>query len=308
MYESAVLLKRSRVITFMLILLLPAGSFAQRLTLEKVYSLSRENYPLIKQKDLINRTASLNISNINKGFLPQLSFNGQASYQSDVTKIDVHFPGIDIPFPDKDQYRLTADLDQLIYDGGMSKQQKTLQQLQLNVSQQQLEVELYKLKDRISQVYLGILYLDEQIKQVKLVKEDLNTGISKVEAQLENGVAFRSSLNLLKAELIKADQHLVELHATRKGFIETLSLFINQPLNDSAILERPAPPPVTDTAIERPEIKLYNDRSVMLDRRNKLIRAKNLPRTSLFLQGGYGRPGLNLLKNEFDFFISAAYG
>ena len=143
--------------------------------------------------------------------MPQFSINGQASYQSAVTEVDVPIPGLEIDAPEKDQYKLTADINQLIYDGGATKQQKSFQQLNAAVEQQQVEVELFKLKERINQVYLGILYLDEQIKQVELVRQDLQTGLNKVRAQVQNGVAFRSNENVLRAEVIRAEQRSVEL-------------------------------------------------------------------------------------------------
>ena len=253
-------------------------------------------------KNLIARTAAINIANLGKGYLPQFSINGQASYQSAVTEVDVPIPGLEIDAPEKDQYKLTADINQLIYDGGATKQQKSFQQLNAAVEQQQVEVELFKLKERINQVYLGILYLDEQIKQVELVRQDLQTGLNKVRAQVQNGVAFRSNENVLRAEVIRAEQRSVELRSSRAALIETLSLFVNQPLDTSAVFEMPDAPAITDTTVKRPEIKLFSDQSALLNQQNKLINARNMPRTSLFLQGGYGRPGLNLLKNEFDFF------
>jgi outer membrane protein TolC len=280
----------------------PGAAISQSLTLDKAQSLARSNYPLIKQKNLIARTADINIANLGKGYLPQFSINGQASYQSAVTEVDVPIPGLEIDAPEKDQYKLTADINQLIYDGGATKQQKSFQQLNAAVEQQQVEVELFKLKERINQVYLGILYLDEQIKQVELVRQDLQTGLNKVRAQVQNGVAFRSNENVLRAEVIRAEQRSVELRSSRAALIETLSLFVNQPLDTSAVFEMPDAPAITDTTVKRPEIKLFSDQSALLNQQNKLINARNMPRTSLFLQGGYGRPGLNLLKNEFDFF------
>jgi outer membrane protein TolC len=285
----------------LLLLFLPFAAQSQ-LTLEKVQALARDNYPLIKQKDLIRQTTGLNLSNLNKGFLPQLSLNGQLTYQSEVTKVDVPIPGIKIVAPEKDQYKFTADVNQLIYDGGTTKQQKTLQQLNAAVEDQQVELELYNIKERINQVYLGILYLDEQMKQVDLVKQDLQIGFKKVEAQVQNGVAFRSNLNILKAELIRTDQRLIELKSSRKGLIETLSLFINQPLTEQTTFQRPDAPSSGNFEITRPEIKLFSEQHKVLDQQNNLITARNLPRTSLFVQGGYGRPGLNLLNNEFDFY------
>jgi len=272
------------------------------LTLEKAYTLAEQNYPLIKQRDLIKQTTQINIDNLSKGYLPQVSLSGQASYQSDVTKIDVSIPGFSFDPPSKDQYKAVADISQVVFDGGVIKQQKTSQQINGEVEEQKIEVELYKVKDRINQLFLSILYLDDQLKQIDLLKQDLQTGIKQVEAQVNNGVVLKSNLNVLKAQLLQTDQKAIEIKATRKGLLQTLGLFINQSLNENTKLVRPASPIVADKNIARPELKLYNDLSNQLEQQNKLIRAKNLPKTSLFLQSGYGKPGLNFLKNDFDFY------
>lgn len=275
-----------------------------RLSLPEAYDLAQKNYPVIRQKDLIRQTANINISNLSKGFLPQLSLNGQATYQSDVTKVNVNIPGVNIEAPSKDQYKIVAEASQLIYDGGAIRQQKEYQQLTEAVGQQEVEVELYKLKERINTIYLGILYLDEQIKQADLIKQDLTTGIKTTEARVNNGVAFKSNLNTLKAELLKVDQNVIQLRTTRKGLLETLGIFLNQSLPENTRLESPVPDEqaVGDTRIERPEIKLFSSRQNLIGVQDKLITAKNLPKTSLFVQGGYGRPGLNMLDNSFGFY------
>jgi outer membrane protein TolC len=277
-----------------------------RLTLQQAYDLARQNYPFIKQKDLVRQTADLTIENLSKGFLPQLTISGQATYQSDVTSVPVSIPGIKIDAPNKDQYKIQAELSQLVYDGGSTAAQKNVQHANALVEDQKAEVELYKVKDRINQLYLGILLVDEQLKQVALVKKDIQLGVQRVEAQVKNGTAFRSSQLTLEAELMKNDQRVIELNANRKGLVDVLSLFINQPLPANVQLEQP---PVVNTlvreTIARPELKLYDYQSDLFKVQNQLISAKNKPRTSLFVQGGYGRPALNMLKNEFDFFYVA---
>ncbi len=290
----------------LLFLLLPFSVIGQQsgpLTLDQAYELARNNYPLIKQQDLIRQTRDLSIENLSTGFLPQVTLSGQATWQSEVTQIKIPIPGFTVTPPNKDQYKVLADINQLIYDGGQIREQKNIQQLSEKNEQQKLEVELYKLKDRINQLFLGVLYLDEQIKQVELVKADLNTGLRKVEAQVNNGVAFRSNLNVLKAELLKAGQRTIELKATRKGLIDVLSLLINTPLTETVVLVKPAPAALTP-AINRPEIKLYETQSALINSQLKLIDARNKPKAGLFMQGGYGRPGLNFLKNDFSFFYT----
>jgi outer membrane protein TolC len=287
------------------LLFVPSVLYAQQqsLSLQKAYDLAEKNYPVTKQSGLVEQTALINIENLSKGFLPQLTLSGQASYQSDVTKVDISIPGFDLNPPSKDQYKFLADVNQLIYDGGVIRQQKVTAQLNANVEEQKVKVELYKLKDRINQVYLSVLYIDEQLKQVELVKEDLQTGIKRVEAQVNNGVTLRSNLNVLKAEMLKTDQRTIELKATRKGLIETLGLFLGAQLDENIVMEKPVVNSFTTGGeIARPELNLYQQQSNLLTQQNNLIKAKNLPKASLFVQGGYGRPGLNMLKNDFELY------
>jgi outer membrane protein TolC len=284
-----------------LLFLLPVAVYSQTVTLDSVQDLARKNYPAIRQKDLLKKTASLNVSNLNKNFLPQFSVNGQASYQSDVTSIDITLPGgLTFESPSKDQYKLTADVSQLIYDGGVTKQQKAIAEMNAVVDDQQIEVELYKVREKVNDIFLSILYTDELIKQTELVEKDLQTGLKKVDAQVQNGVAFRSSSNILKADLLKTGQRRIELQASRKALIETLALFTAQQMSEQSVFEKPAVTSDLSNDISRPEIKLYDNQVSLLAQQNKLIDSRNLPRTSLFFQGGYGKPALNLLKNEFE--------
>ena len=286
--------------------LLIINSQAQEsLTLQQAYDLAQKNYPLIRQRELISKTRELTVANLGTGFLPQLNLSAQATYQSEVTSVKVPVPGINIESPSKDQYKVLADLSQLVYDGGLIKQQKKIQDLTEQVELKKVEVELYKLKDRINQLFLGTLYLDEQLRQVELIRSDLNNGIKRVEAQVNNGTAFRSNLNVLQAELLKTDQRAIELKASRKGYIDVISLFIDQPLSENVKLERPAvEAPVLANEIQRPELILYSTQEKLLGGQYKLIDSRNKPKASLFWQGGYGRPGLNFLSNSFDFYYT----
>lgn len=286
--------------------LLIINSLAQEsLGLQQAYDLAQKNYPLIKQRELISKTREYTIDNLSTGFLPQLSVSGQATYQSEVTSVKVPIPGVNIESPSKDQYKVIADVNQLIYDGGSIRQQKNIQELAEQVEQQKINVELYKLKERINQLFLGVLFLDEQLKQIDLIRSDLNNGIKRVEAQVNNGTAFRSNLNVLQAELLKTDQRLIELKASRDGYVDVLSLFVNQSLAKDIKLEKPVvEPAMLLNDIQRPELKLYSTQEKLLGGQYKLIDSRNKPKASLFWQGGYGRPGLNFLSNSFDFYYT----
>jgi len=272
------------------------------LNLEKAYQLARENYPLIKQKDLIARSAFLTIENIRTAFLPQLSVNGQASYQSDVTTISIPIAGFKYTPLSKDQYKVWGDLNQLIYDGGIVKTQKTIQERSSLVDDQKTEVELYQLKDRINQLYLGVLLLDEQLKQAVLAREDVNIGLKTVQAQVQNGTAFKSAQWVLEAQLLQNDQKVIEIKNSRLALLHVLELFVRVPISENVVLEVPVVKTTLDDAIQRPEILLYGYQDSLWRAQQQLVNAKNIPTLSLFAEGGYGKPGYNMLDNAFTLY------
>jgi len=286
----------------------PPCLFAQQmssLSLQQAFELAEKNYPLIRQRDLLKQTEKLTIENLHSGFLPQLAFNVQGTYQSDVTRVDIPIPGVKVPSQSRDQYKVVAEVSQLLYDGGLTRSQQNLQNLNTAVEEKRLEVELYNVKTRVSQVYFAILYQDELLNQARLVQKDIEAGIDKVSPQVQNGVALRSNLLVLQAQLLQAKQKASEIAINRKGLLDVLGLFINQAVPTGGVLQVTVNNPTTDTVVERPEIKMFQSQSQLLAGQQQLIRARNLPKAAAFVQGGYGRPALNLLSNEFKpFYIT----
>jgi len=268
------------------------------LTIEDCYRLARINYPLLKQKDLILKSKEYSIENASKGYLPQFGINGQATYQSEVTEIPIKIPNTTIPTISKDQYKIYTEVDQIISDGGVIKMQKQSIAANAAVENQQLEVELYNLRQRVNQMFFGILLVNEEDTLTEILKRDIRNGISKTNAAIANGTALKSSSDILRAELLKAGQHSIVLNATRKAYFEMLSQFMNQSLDENSVLKRPEQiSPSMD--ISRPELSVFENQKKMIDVQDKLLRAKNQPKVGLFLQAGFGRPGLNMLKNDF---------
>jgi outer membrane protein TolC len=267
------------------------------LTLDYCLEMAKQNYPLIKQYTLIEKTKEYSIANAQKGYLPQFNVAGQATYQSDVTRVPISLPNVDIPTMSKDQYRLYGEVSQSITDLFTVKDQKEYINANSEIETQKTEVELYKLRERINNLYFGILLIDAQIKQTELLKKDIQSGIEKTNVAIANGVALKSTADNLKAELLKADQRTIELKATRKGYADMLALFIGNPIDENTVLEKPHRQMLTNT-INRPELKLFDLQKKSFDVQEKLITAKNLPRLSAFFQGGIGRPGLNMLDND----------
>lgn len=272
-------------------------------SLEQVFEWARANYPYIRQQALIYRTESLNLQNLGKSFLPQFSVSGQATYQSDVTSLPIRLPNVSIDPPSKDQYKILAELNQLIYDGGANAAQSRISKLNAEMETQKLEVEFVKLRERINQVYFSNLLLQEQSSQIDVSLRDLELGINKVQAQVDLGTSLRSNLSLLKAEKLKTEQKKIELNETRRGLLHVMELFTGKIMDTTTIFILPQfQDEIYNDSITRPELLLFKRQSALLAGQNKLISSKTFPKLNAFVQGGYGRPALNMLKNDFDFF------
>lgn len=274
---------------------------ALSLSIDACYQLAEQNYPLVKQYALLEKTREYSLTNASKGYLPQINVNGQASYQSDVTQIPISLPNIDIPLISQDQYKLYGEVSQPLTDLFTVRYQKELIEVNTAVEEQKIEVELHKLKERINQFYFSILLIDAQLAQTEILKRDIRAGIDKNKVAIANGIALKSSSDVLQVELLKTNQRTIELKATRKGYADMLSLFVNHPVDENTILEKPYPISLA-TEIKRPELKLLETRQKTFDVQHKLIDTKMLPRFNIFFQGGYGRPALNMLNNNFDLY------
>lgn len=269
--------------------------------LEDCYMLAKKQYPIVKQKALIEKSTAFSIENASKGYLPQINFGGQATYQSDVTQVPIKVPGIQIPTMSKDQYKVYGEINQSLLDWTAIDKQKELYKANAEVENQKIEVELYKLNERINQLYFGILLLDEQTKQVGFVKNDLENLLHKTNGAITYGASLKSNLQLINAEILKLDQRIVELQSSRKAFVEMLALFTGLQLDEKTTFERPFEQSI-ETTIKRPELALYDSQKKGFLIQNQIITAKNIPKLGLFIQGGYGRPALNMLNNDFDFY------
>ena len=93
-------------LSFLLIISAEGGKAQDSISLEQCFIWLRDAHPLSRSADIIVKQKELEINKLRANFYPDLSVNGQLTYQSDVTTIDIPFPGIDIPVPQKDNYKL----------------------------------------------------------------------------------------------------------------------------------------------------------------------------------------------------------
>lgn len=283
------------------------------LSLMQCYEWAEANYPNIHQFGLIDQTEQFQLSNISKEWFPQVAFDAQATYQSDVTQLPFSKeqfsalqPGANLPIISKDQYRITAQINQTIWDGGQSRSSRSITKAEAEVERRTLESELYAIRERINHLYFGCLLQTKLIEQNRLLQNNLKTNLQRIANMMDNGQANQSDHDVMQVELLHVQQKEIELTARMKAYQQMLGTFINHPIGEETVLSIPEQPQdFRNRSINRPELQAIQARNELLTSRNKQLTASLMPRFSAFVQGGYGRPALNMLSNDFEGFYVA---
>ena len=280
--------------------MLPATVQAQ-VTIEECWQKAQQNYPLVRRYDLIEKTKAYNLDNAAKGYLPQFSLSGKVSYQSDVTKIPVKVPGVTIEELSKDQYQVVAEMRQNIWDGGAVRMQKRQAEAEAAMERERQNVDMYALNSRVNDLFFGILLLDEQLQQNVLLQQELERNHRTISAYVANGIAHQADLDAVAVEQLNARQKQAELSFARDAYLRMLSMLTGEELAAGTRLQKPQPEPAPSSLadIRRPELEWFDAQSAALTVQEQALNVRHTPRFGLFVQGAYGNPGLDMLKNDF---------
>jgi outer membrane protein TolC len=283
------------------LLALPLFSVAQQtLSLEDCYALVNTNYPIAKQNELVQQKSSLDIEVLNKGKLPKIDLNAQASYQSQVTQLPISLPNVTVNPPNKDQYKATLDFNQLLYNGGLIDANTKIKEAQTKTQQQQLKVSLYQLKTKINQLYFSVLLLQERANLLLAKDKQLDSKIKEVKVGVRFGAILPSSEKVLEAEKLKIKQQATEINFDKKTALKNLSSLTYSTIDEKIILVKPKTTIEFNVENTRPELQLFDLQNEQINLSKSLLSKSNLPKVNAFGQAGYGNPGLNMLDNSFQ--------
>ena len=271
-------------------------------TLEECQQAAEQNYPLIQQYGLIEKTTALTVKNIQKGWLPQVSAQAPATYQSDVTawpdqmKTMMTGMGIGMKGLTKDQYRVGIDVSQTIYDGGAISSQKRIAREQGKVQAAQNEVNIYNVRKRVNEMYFALLMLDEQIKLNRDLQEQLSGNERKLASMVKGGTAAESDWQNMKAERLNVVQQGTNLESQKRMLQSMLSTFCGLEIK---AVQKPVPSvaALQQQTVQRPELKALDAQLNLYDAQEKALDAALMPKLGLFAQGFYGYPGLNMFED-----------
>ena len=283
------------------LMMLPMMALGQ--TLEECQQAAEQNYPLIRQYGLIEKTTELTVANIQKGWLPQVSASAQATYQSDVTAWPDEMEammtgmGLDMKGLKKDQYRVGIDLQQTIYDGGAISSQKAIAREQGKVQTAQNEVNIYYVRKRVNEMYFALLMLEEQIKLNRDLQELLSGNERKLASMVRNGTAAESDLQNVKAERMNVMQQATNLEGQKAMLQRMLSTFCGVEVKEVRKPALMADGRGLMAENLRPELKVLDAQMGMINAQEKALDAALKPKLGVFAQGFYGYPGLNMFED-----------
>lgn len=269
------------------------------MTLEQLQTLAKDNYPLLKQKDLYQSIGDQKAAELSTNFLPEVKVVGQATYQSEVTKFAIPTPGGSGFEQKPDQYAFGLELRENLLDYGAIKTQKQIERSNAAIQNQQVDMDFQKFRDRINQLYGNICLQRENKKIMNLRLAELDSKRNKMRSTVENGAALQSNFLVLESEYLSTQQKIEEINSNLVSWFNTLSLFTNTAMDTTTALAEPEIQlPLQSTNI-RPELKLFDLQKSTLELRESMITRNNLPKLFLFGRGYYGRPGYNFLNNDF---------
>ena len=278
-------------------------------TLEECQRAADQNYPLIRQYGLIEKTTELTVANIQKGWLPQISASAQATYQSDVTgwpdgmKTMLNNMGVDVKGLKKDQYRVGIDVNQTVYDGGTISSQKRIAREQGKVQSAQTEVNIYNVRKRVNEMYFSLLLLDDQILLNSDLQQLLLGNEKKLASMVKNGTAAESDLQSVRAEQLNAAQKATELASQKRMLLALLSTFCGIEVKNPSKPPRGEDFSAATSLIGRmeeglrPEHRLFDAQLRLADAQEKALNAQLMPKLGVFAQGFYGYPGYNMFED-----------
>lgn len=271
------------------LLLMPGTIAFSQLTLDQCQEKARANYPLIRQMELIDKSAEFSISNANKAYLPQISLTAIEGYL--ISGLPAMAPGV----PSENgsfKFIGIGQLNQTLWDGGATRAQKEIIQSNVEVDKANIEVSLYAIKERVNQLYFGVLVISEQLKQLEILKQNLERNLNRVQLSVNNGLAYTSDADEVKVELLKIEQRRDEFTFTRKAYLSMLGLMIGEQLLDGTELAKPVVSDFnTSLTINRPELSLYSYQRHLAEEQNKMSKANYMPKIGLLAFGVKLAPG-----------------
>ena len=288
---------------FILIFFGVINIFAQdtnTVSLDECLQFSVENFEINNLRENNNQATDLQKQNLKTNFYPVVKLEGQATYQSTSLELDLPMPGVEFPTVPLDQYKAYLQINQLIYDGGMTKSYSSLLDLNVQENSSNSAIQQLEIENNVAKIFFLSLLLEKQTRIVENQLDVLNNQLKIIESGIKNHILTPINRDILLSEILKNEQNLDEIISIKQANLKILEQFTGQVFSDNTILIFPEININLIDTTQSPNIDLLEIQTQKIFVLDKQISASRKPKVFAFGQGGYGRPGLNMLSDEFN--------
>ncbi|MCK4880787.1 MAG: TolC family protein [Bacteroidales bacterium] len=300
-----------RTTVILLTCMLSGVAMAQEsLTLFDCQRMAREHAPRLEDVEVIQQMGETKIDQAGTSWYPSLDLNGKLSYQSDVVTVVLTDPSIPVAFPEvpHDQYGLNLDISQILYDGGISRGKRSYEEVLMAADLQQVEVDLYRLKEKVNHLYFAVLVLKENRQNLEIHLENLQARYKAVQTAVTHGSLLETELHVIEVEKLKVMNSMIEVDSRKQSYMGALRVLCGEGVDKSAILEKPQFEGIEAAGMDRPEQRLFDLKHASMEAGKELAGKKRMPVLYAFGQTGYGKPGYNMLSEEWDYYYMVGAG
>lgn len=272
------------------------------LTIGQCVEKAQANYPAVKKYGLMDATLEIALSDINKGWLPQINVYGQVTAQNVVPSFPESLSGVlqqlgqPVSGIGKLQYKTGVDVSQVIWDGGKASARREIQRAKTATGRSALAVELYAVRQRVENLYFAILLTEEQIAQSRNTVALLDATLEKMKSMLRNGTVMQSDVDMIEAQALTVAQAVTQAESALSGYLKVMEMFIGESIGDREFI-RPDSAMPESMLPGRPEMTLYDTRMVTAEANRRLADTSLMPGIGLFAQAYYGYPGMDSFKS-----------
>lgn len=272
---------------------------ADSITLWNVLADGIDNFQIKQSLDYSNQAVDLQKQNLKTNFYPVIKIEAQASYQQPTLEISLPIQGIDFPSVSNDQYNSYLLLNQLIYDGGLTKSYRELLNLSIDENIAKSDIQEYEIKKQVATVFFMTLLLDKQIDIIDNQLKTLNQQLKIVEASVKSDVVTPVNRDIFLSEVLKVQQKLDEAKIDKQSALNVLNALTGSDFSVDSKIISPELSILNDSSTS-PRLQLYDLQSQKLDLMQNQVNATRHPQVYAFGQAGYGKPGLNMLSEDFS--------
>lgn len=280
-----------------------AAQTGDTLTLQDVLAASRRRDPRMAQLALERARSELRLERIGADRLGSVRLSGQAQYQSEVTSLagagvpDGPFP---LPARPRDTYDVRLDVRQPVFDPTIPSR-RAAERAGRAEAEAQIETVLHGLRVEAIEAFFAAALMESKAAAIEATLQELEAARRVAAARVQEGTALPSEEAALRAELLRRRQDSEEARAERVAALRILSGLTGLDTDTTAVIAVVDPVDVAEgsDSIARPELALLARRQERIALQERALAASDLPRLAAFGRAGYGRPGLDLLDDEF---------